>query len=298
MLSPPARVAVMNSPLHKRFAGRTLGIATMHGKERAIGPAMLAQLPVASVVAIRGLDTDQFGAFSGEVRRLADPLSTGTAKARHGIEQSGLDLVMASEGSIVPYPVAPLVPCDEEWLVLIDVRDGRVFHHRHRSLRAMHHGDRCETMEQVVAFAGRAGFPGHALIVKPREQWQADDPLEKGICTHGHLEQAATRMLKQFGALWIEHDLRAMHHPTRMDVIREAAERFAVELTRLCPRCGECWFRMAGSEGGLPCRDCGTPTAGVRRIRRDCWSCHHQSFEPRTDGRTSEDPQFCPNCNP
>jgi len=283
---------------HHCFAGRTLGIATMHGKECVIGPALMARLPLAGAAVIPDLDTDVFGTFSGDVPRPSDPLTTCTAKARQGIARGGFDLVIASEGSVVPYPPAPLIACDEEWLVLVDARGGRVFHHRHVSLRVMHSGAACETVAQAMEQAGRMGFPDHGMIIKPRAPWQTGDPIAKGIRALDHLARIASDMLDRHGGLWIENDLRAMHNPTRMEVIRETAEAFAAELACQCPQCGAAWFRVAAHETGLPCRDCGAATASVTRVRRDCWSCSHQAFEARPDGRTGEDPQFCPDCNP
>lgn len=37
----------MSTPLERRFAGRALVVATMHGKERAIGPAPAERLSLA-----------------------------------------------------------------------------------------------------------------------------------------------------------------------------------------------------------------------------------------------------------
>ena len=73
----------MNMHGLERFACHTLSVATIHGKERVIGPALMKALPIAGFTAIDGVDTDRFGAFSGEVRRTLDPLETCRAKAKH-----------------------------------------------------------------------------------------------------------------------------------------------------------------------------------------------------------------------
>lgn len=280
------------------FAGRILGVATLHGKERAIGPALQAALPIAGVQVIEEVDTDRFGAFSGEVRRTLDPLEACRAKARHGAEVSGLDLVIASEGSFGPYPPAPFVSCDEEILVLYDACDDRFFEHRHVSLETVFGGEACTNWSQVSAFADRMRFPEHGLVVRARERWAAVDTMVKGIDDRGALRSAAERTIAAHGSCWVETDMRAMMNPTRMRVINDTAVRFAEELKRCCPVCGSCWFRVTGTRCGLPCGLCGWPTESIRSVERGCWKCGHVQFEPRPDGKRAEDPQHCGNCNP
>jgi hypothetical protein len=282
----------------ERFAGRTIGVATMHGKERVIGPALMERLPLAGFVAIPDLDTDRFGSFSGEVDRATDPRTTCALKGRHGAEAAGMDLVIASEGSFVPYPPAPFMTCDEEWLVLMDLRDGLEVACRHVSLEARFAGENCTDIDQVFAFAARMGFPQHHLVLKPQRQWGSGDAVHKGIKDSDTLSATSERMLSEHGALWVESDLRAMANPTRMGVIREAAERFATELARTCPHCGLFHFAVCEALWGLPCSQCGFSTRSPRAYLRSCRGCGHQQEAPRPDQKTFEDPQSCDLCNP
>ncbi|MBL8010863.1 MAG: hypothetical protein JNJ64_09665 [Flavobacteriales bacterium] len=281
-----------------RFAGRTLAVATMHGKEAAIGPALCTALPLTGFNAIPDLDTDRFGAFSGEVERGTDPRTAALHKALHGAERSGADLVIASEGSFVPYPPAPFITCDEEWLVLLDARDGTSWTHRHVTLDCMAGGLACTTADEVLAFASRMGFPEHALVLKPREHWRSGDTVVKGIADRRALQGEVHRLLAAHGGLWVESDLRAMMNPTRMAAIRTTAERFARELGTCCPQCGAVHFAISEALPGLPCGLCGQPTRSIRAHLRRCASCGHFATVPREDGRVSEDPQHCDHCNP
>lgn len=281
-----------------RFAGRTLGVATIHGKERVIGPALLSALPLSGFLAIPDVDTDRFGAFSGEVERRSDPRTACVEKAKHGVEVGGLDLVIASEGSFGPYPPAPLISCDEEFLVLYDARDGSFFEHRHVSLQTVFGGEACSGWGQVRAFAERVKFPEHHLVVRPREQWSPGDPVHKGIDAGGQLRALAEAMIQGNGFCWVETDMRAMANPTRMQVIGETARRFAEELASTCPTCGACWFRITEAVPGLPCNLCGWPTKSTRAYRRSCRTCSHADTNPRPDGKLEEDPRYCDNCNP
>lgn len=284
--------------LRQRFEGRTLGVATIHGKERVIGPALMRILPLAAIRPIAGVDTDRFGAFSGEVQRTLDPMAACEAKARHGAEISGLDLVIASEGSFGPYPPAPFVPCNEEILLLFDTRDERIFHHRHVSLETVFGGEECANWSQAKAFADRMKFPSHHLVVRAREKWTQGDALLKGIQDERVFRSAVEGLVKEHGSCWVETDMRAMANPTRMEVIAGAAERFASELTTTCPVCQACWFRITQALPGLPCEQCGWPTASTRAYLRTCWACAHSQSGPRPDGKRHEEPQHCGNCNP
>ena len=273
-------------------------MATIHGKESVIGPALMRALPLAGFHPIANVDTDRFGAFSGEVQRMLDPLATCIAKAKHGAEVSGMDLVIASEGSFGPYPPAPFISCDEEVLVLFDARDGSLFSYTHVSLETVFGGESCRTWQEVSDFAERMQFPEHHLVVRPKEKWQQRDDLHKGIGDQGRLRTICEGILASNGACWIETDMRAMANPTRMHVIAETAERFAKELAVLCPECGECWFRMTEAIPGLPCELCGWPTASTKAYRRTCRSCTHSAESARPDGKVAEEPRYCDHCNP
>ncbi len=281
-----------------RFSGRTLGVATIHGKERVIGPALMKALPLTGFTSIDGIDTDRFGAFSGEVQRELDPMETCKAKAEHGAVVSGLDLVIASEGSFGPYPPAPFMSCDQEILVLFDASNGSFFDYCHISLQTVFGGEECKNWGQVKDFAERMKFPEHGLVLRAQEKWHAGDAMKKGITSERDLKDFADILLAQSGSCWVETDMRAMVNPTRMSVIEETAERFAQELAVTCPACGVCWFRITQALPGLPCELCGWPTESTRAYLRSCRSCAHTATSPRPDGKTTEEPTHCGNCNP
>jgi hypothetical protein len=281
-----------------RFAGRSLGVATIHGKEQVIGPALMDSLSLAGFHAIVGVETDRFGSFSGEVQRTQTPLEAAIAKARHGAEVSGMDLVIASEGSFGPYPPAPFLSCDEEFLVLYDARDGQVFIHRKVFLGPVFGGEECDTLTDVKALAERLRFPSHRLVVRRAEKWRMGDVVTKGIGDIDLLHSTAEALIAAHGSCWVETDLRAMSNPTRMQAIADTAVEFAKELARTCPACGTCWFHITDTQAGLPCGLCGWPTDSIRVQVRTCRHCAHSEQETRVDGRTEEDPRYCDHCNP
>jgi hypothetical protein len=79
------------------YHGLPVVLATKHGKERVIGPP-LARSPGLRLVPT-AIDTDQFGTFTGEIERTGTPRETALAKAKFGVEISGLPRAIASEGS-------------------------------------------------------------------------------------------------------------------------------------------------------------------------------------------------------
>lgn len=280
------------------FAGRDLAVATNHGKEAVIGPALCNALQLRGFETITGLDTDRFGSFSGEVERSLSASDAALAKAREGARLSQMDLVVASEGSFGPYPPAPFLSCDEEHLVLFDTRSGTVYTHRHVSLSTMHGGVECKSLQAADAFAKQMGFPDHALVIKLFEHQGRELPVIKGIRDPQVLHHHAEAVLRQHSSFWLETDLRAMMNPTRMTVIGEAALAFAEELRTCCPVCRTCWFRITGTHAGLPCEGCGWPTRSIRSYVRGCRSCGHEDHVPRPDGKLVETPGACDHCNP
>ncbi len=284
--------------LRRRFVGRMLGVASMHGKERALGPALAPALGLREVRAIAQLDTDRFGAFSGERARELEPREAALAKAREGARLSGLDLVIASEGSFFPHPAAPLATCDEEWLVLLDLRDERVHAHRYLTLDCAHAGRSCSSLEQLREFCARAPFPEHALVLRPSQRGSPADEVFKGLTQLEQVEAAFAQLLARHGAAWVELDLRAHMNPTRMRAIAAAAAEFVDELARLCPQCSAPHFAVALNVPGLPCAQCGEPTASLLAQVRRCEACGCERREPRADGRSEEDPGACEACNP
>ena len=93
------------------FEGRQLVIASMHQKEQVLKPLLEASLKVKVAVA-DGLNTDLLGTFSGEVARIADPLSTARKKCELALELTGCDLAIASEGSFGAHPSAFFLPAN------------------------------------------------------------------------------------------------------------------------------------------------------------------------------------------
>jgi hypothetical protein len=91
------------------YAGERAVIATMHGKEAAVAPVLLARLGLV-VTTAANLDTDALGTFTGEIPRAGTIREAAISKARLGMTATGLPIGIASEGSYGPHPNIPFIP--------------------------------------------------------------------------------------------------------------------------------------------------------------------------------------------
>ena len=277
------------------FEGRQLVIASMHQKEQVLQPLLESGLKVNATVAI-GLNTDLLGTFSGEVARIADPLTTARKKCELALDLTGCDLVLASEGSFGAHPTAFFLPANVEWLLLIDRKHQLEIHARHLSTATNFAGQAFSNLEELDTFASKVGFPSHGLILR-----RTKDELEsilKGITDPDQLRTAAIQLLETQGAGFVETDMRAMFNPSRMQVIGETAELLLQKLNSLCPSCQLPGFAVTAAEPGLPCSLCGTPSSSALAHLLVCSHCQHGEKVLFPHGKKTEDPQYCQVCNP
>lgn len=277
------------------YAGRRIALLTQHGKERVIAPLLDAALGC-RVVRVSGYDTDQLGTFSRDIPRAGSQREAARKKARIGMERAGLPLGLASEGAFGPDPMLGALPWNVELLLFIDAERGiEVSGIAQQATRFAHL--LTDDWHAAVAFAEQAGFPEHHLVLRPQGQ---DDPrISKGIATWPALEAAFLRArgAAENGQVFLEHDLRAHAHPTRMAAIRLAAADLAARLNSLCPVCGTPGYWVVERITGLPCADCGAPTREIRADVYGCLKCAQRATRPRT-GVALADPARCDYCNP
>lgn len=92
--------------------------------------------------------------------------------------------------------------------------------------------------------------------------------------------------------------MRAQFNPSRMEVIKELAEKLAQRLKAVCPQCQTPGWGTIRYEGGLPCRCCGVETKIIKANILGCIRCHHEQRVLRDDGLIEAEPGNCPDCNP
>lgn len=277
------------------FENRTLLIATMHGKEKVIAPLLERHLGVRCIVP-DVIDTDLLGAFSGETERVDDPLTTARNKCKMALSNSDCDLAVASEGSFGPHPSVFFVPADEEILMLYDQKNELEVVVSELSTETNFAGAEIESEQALKAFAEEVSFPSHALILKTKKD--VFQPLKKGISDWETLMETYHQFVEQYGAVYAETDMRAMHNPTRMGVIEKATKRLVEKLLSCCPKCHTPGYGVAEAKQGLPCESCGTPTRSTLSFIYRCQRCGHSDeiYFPHT--KKTENPMYCDVCNP
>lgn len=280
------------------YVGRSAVLATMHRKEQAIAPALIAILGLL-VVPAPGLDTDRLGTFAGEIPREGTMLEVAVRKARLGMSATGLPLGIASEGTFGPHPAIPFMPAGMELLVFVDDEREIVVH---ESLIAeTTNFDHLAVLpgETLGSFLERIGFPAHGLIVRSNEA-ALTVALAKGIVDRESLDRAIAEAASASadGRARLETDMRAHFNPTRMRSLATLAQRLAQRLATLCPACGTPGFGRTGTRTGLTCDDCGTPTEMVAAQIFGCPKCDHREERPRPDGLQTAPARYCPQCNP
>jgi hypothetical protein len=283
------------------YRGKEVGLATRHGKQRAMARAFQVALGWRLRLA-ESFETDSLGTFSGGVERPAGPAETCRLKALAGAEAAGLPLGLASEGSFGPHPLIPFLPAGQEWMTFVDREKGLVIQESLLARRTnfrhllLHRGAPAADLQ---GWLEAIGFPSHAVLVRPHRPGGAVGVLS-GLQDRASLASAvaAAADASSDGQVLLETDMRAHLNPTRMGEIRRLAFRLARRVASLCPACrSPGWGRLA-SVAGLPCGWCGAPTARTLREVFGCPACDHRLERPRADGLQTADPGQCPFCNP
>jgi hypothetical protein len=277
------------------FTGRQLLIATKHKKETVLAPMLNAALGVSCFTDDR-LDTDLLGTFTGEIERVDDPLTTARKKCQWGMELTGCDLAVASEGSFGAHPSLVFVPGNDELVLLVDKINNIEIVGRAVSTETNFGAALVSTIDELKEFARRVQFPSHALIVRAAEKDNAD--ITKAINTWPQLEQCVNRLIERQGNAFVETDMRALYNPSRLKVIGQAAQRLIEKIGSCCPQCSCPGFSVADTTPGLPCQLCGSPTRSALNFLYRCQRCQFEKKEPFPNGKQTEDPMYCDICNP
>lgn len=279
----------------KLFEGRTMVIATMHGKEQVVAPILEQALGVQTILP-ENFDTDFYGTFSGEKTRDLDSFETAKAKAKAACVHSGCTLGVASEGSFGPHPTLYFMPADDEVMVLVDLQNDICIRARVISTTTNFSGAQFSDLSSVKEFAEKVGFPEHGLIL--RKKAQDVEGLVKGIDSWILLVKNVLAHLSRYGSVFVETDMRAMHNPLRMKVIEKVTHKLVEMILNDCPRCKTPGYDICEVVQGLQCSACGSATKSTLAYQYKCRSCNYSSIKEFPNGKELESPQFCDYCNP
>ncbi len=285
----------MNTKYTNYFEGRTLLIATQHGKEQVIAPIFEKNLGLQCTVP-EHFDTDAFGTFAGEIERTDDALTTLRKKCTSAMKHYQADLVIASEGSFGAHPESIFLPADEELLMFIDQRHGLEVVERTLSTQTNFSGATVNSQAALEQFAKRALFPSHALILRPTAH--STTHIIKGITAWETLYCSYDRLVQQFGEAYVATDMRALYNPSRMEVIKQITQKLLQRLQTHCPQCHIPGFGVTARQPGLPCAYCGAPTRSTLVHIQQCAKCKYLQEQLYPHHKTAEDPRYCDYCNP
>ena len=268
--------------------GRIAAIATKHGKDKLLAPIFRDAL--GWEIQLAEFDTDQLGTFSGEIERTLSPKEAALAKARKAIEISGHSIGIGSEGSIYPNPSLPLLSLNTEVIAVVDLEQNLELVVSHTSDQILAFKTNWHADLELEDLAGRAGFPGHSLIVRRGKE------AIKGLMFVENI-RAAIEHLGPGPDLVLESDFRAMHSASRRANIAACAEKLVARISSRCERCNAPGFGQVGYQYGVPCRDCGVTNSEIPAYQRlGCARCDHEELvklELQEIG-----PEHCMVCNP
>ncbi len=281
-----------------RYRGDRAILATMHAKEKVIAPLVECFLDLRLEVTTE-VDTDTFGTFSREIERTGSQLGAARAKIEAAFEsRPDLHIGLASEGSFGPHPYIPFCPLAREIIVLIDRKHGLELVGHHGTLDTNFAHAVVTNFPDGLAFAERAGFPGHGVIVMGNRDGKPahDLALIKDVVTWDDLTAALQQVIARTGSAFIETDMRAHRNPRRMRAIKRAAIDLVRRARSPCPSCGRPGFVVTERLSGLPCSWCGEPTLHAKADILSCVGCGWRL--ERNVAAGAADPANCMSCNP
>lgn len=279
--------------LRNRFAV----LATMHRKEQVIAPLLEQELGI-QIFVPPDLNTDVFGTFTRDVKRLGTQIEAARAKAAKAIELTGETLALASEGSFGPHPVVPYLATNCEIILLLDQSSGLELIGQAFSTATNYCHQLVGSWQEARQFAQKVGFPEHGLVVIGDDSLIDGPQITKGITCEDQLADAVRVMLRHSHKVHLETDMRASYNPSRMKVIRQATQDLLRKIAQTCPQC--CWpgFDIVERKPGLPCKLCHQPTPLTHSALYSCQHCEFSQEALFPDGRNTADPGECEYCNP
>ncbi len=278
-----------------KYTHREIAFLTQHGKDQLLQP-LFKEATGYSLVRATGYDTDQLGTFTRDIQRPGSQMAAARFKAHKAIELTGLPVGLGSEGTFGADPVGGLLPWNSEVLVWYDSTSKlEIIGVAQGPGGGFQQTVNCE--EDLLAFAERARFPSHGLVLRPDDANNTN--MYKGLTAKSTLITAfrATLAMSKTRQVFAEVDLRAHMNPTRQQMIKRAAEDLIAKLRSPCPRCDEPGFSEKDRIAGLLCALCSNPT---RLPAAKVWRCDACGFSKKTNAADTEraDPSQCDLCNP
>lgn len=279
----------------KLFNNRHAALGTKHKKEQVIAPLFLKELNVIVEVP-KNLDTDNFGTFTKDIKRLSSQKETALLKAKAAMELLNLDIGIASEGSFGPHPAVPFAITNTEVVVFVDKKLKLEIYGGHIEVVSYAQNCTARKINEVLSFAKNIDFPNHGIVIKLNEDNYSN--MTKGIDNMNDLVEISNSYLKKYKSIWLETDFRAHVNLSRMKSIELASKDLIENINRLCPKCQTPGFHKIGQKPGLPCESCGRPTNVPMYDTYKCSTCNHAVDIIFPSQKKSTNAGNCDYCNP
>lgn len=212
--------------MERPLEGKTVVVATKHGKERLVAEVLSHELGI-RVETARDLDTDTFGTFTGEVSRKGSQLDAAMQKAVAARGRTPADFYVATEGSFDSDPRMLGLPIHREVVYWHDPSGDDVIVTR-ETPKTNAARIRLGSMDDLHRAMRKLGFPEHGIILRKSRPLRAD-VLFKDARDTTELEEQFLRARSAFPwvRVYAESDLRSHKNPTRQEVIRDALRELA-----------------------------------------------------------------------
>ncbi len=266
-----------------------IAFLTCHQKETVVAP-ILEQHGFA-LQRVNGFDTDTLGTFTGETPRTLTQAQTALKKAQLATELSQCRYGLGSEGSFGPHPQVFLLPWNLEVLALWDQLNNHAIYAILGTADTNYASEKINSSESAMAFASKAEFPTHGLIVGT----PADRYFSKGIINRAEFQDRVAAALKVSPSVWLETDMRAHMNPSRMRTIQHTAEKLSALLVSYCPQCQLPGYGLTEMVKGAPCEICATPTRIPKAEKWHCLKCEFTEMHPLNEVAPAKN---CDACNP
>lgn len=277
------------------FSDRELLIVTKHSKELVLGPLFEKEFQLIYKLPIK-FDTDSLGTFSGEIERKDSALETLRSKCNIALQEEGMDLALATEGSFGNHPTVFFSPTNDELIMLYDKKNKLEIVERVLSLETNFDAQEIHSYNQLEEFIKKTKFPSHGVILKNKQLgWTK---ISKGIQDIETLQKAYDYVTKDQSSCFIETDMRALYNPTRMKIIKEVGLKLIQKINAACPNCQFPGFGVVRTEAGLLCNRCQMPTRSTSAHIYQCKKCDFEFIKKFPFKKTTEDPMYCDFCNP
>lgn len=261
---------------------KTAILLTKHRKSVQLAP-ILREAGI-QIVEIDFFDTDQLGTFSGEIPRKLSPKECALRKAKKAVELIGVNIGIGSEGSFGGGPLAGIINWNEEIVCLYQKEPELIIYGVAAGPTALC-GFKASSLDELR----------RQVLDFPQQRWliRTDEKLIKGLTSQDVINLYQTTFIER--PISLEPDLRAMHSPSRQDMIIKAGLNLLARLQSTCPICHGVDFWSDNKEFGPPCEQCGEPTGESKAAIYHCKSCQYIEKKLITE---VGDPYYCPHCNP